>query len=180
MSVVESSTALYMCIWVCVHIIYIYIHKYVYMIIRDWWYMLQHTETHRNALQRTKTHCNALQRTATHCNALQRTATHCNALQCTATHYTTLQHTATHCNIQGGAGNLSMSVGESSAALKEQRAMEAIKARRQQELQQVSCVAVHCSALQCVALRREYRTYNTYLLSRILRMCIWTHTLPHA
>jgi len=74
------------------------------------------TATLSNILQHINTHCNALQRTATNswflvsseftsstatlCNTLQHIDTHCNTLQRTAIalqHYNTLQHTATHC-----------------------------------------------------------------------------------
>jgi len=97
---------------------------------------LHRAAMHCNALQHSATHCNALHRTAPHCATLHRTAPHCTALHRTAPHCTALHRTATHCKLLALSCCLSVPSSARQGALV------------------LPCVAVCCSALQCVALGR--------------------------
>jgi len=134
---------------------------------------LQHTVPHCTTLRHTATHCNILQHTALHLNsnewllmmmcATKYTATNYEAEQdipqpCTlqhiTTHCNTLQHTATYCNIP----KFKRVSVEDWARPSERSLTPALPiwlhARSKVcnlPIPVLQCVAVRCSALQCVA-----------------------------
>jgi len=119
----------------------------------------QRTATQCNIALQCTTHCNALQHKATHCNTLQHTATntlqhtvaHCNTLQHTVAHRNTLQHTAPPCNALQHTATL---CNTSSSFIGGLFVSCICWHRTSQETARVlQCVAVCCSALQCVAVR---------------------------
>jgi len=146
---------------------------------------LQHAAPHRNTLQRTATHCNAPQHTATQCDTqpqgeewgaagnARRLPPHshcnCNTLQHTATHCNTLQHAATHCNTGNGTIGLPPSMHTIIVTTWRDPHLSYYLMCDMCDVTRdvtcicgvwtvcVSCVAVCCSVLQCVAMCVTWR-----------------------
>jgi len=111
---------------------------------------LQHTATHCNPLEHTATHCNTLQHTATHCNSLQHTAKallHREVLLCTMC-YNTLYIYVSICIF-----TVSQYVAVTYVYKYVYRHCVAVRCSALQCVAvccALRCVAVRCSALQCI------------------------------